>query len=117
MLDREQTERPGFYQQSEDIASTPFSGAAAMLTRCCLLLTLAGVLLVPSLHAPPSPACCPVGPIGKPVVNADQTVLIIWDAATKTEHFIRRASFKSQADDFGFLIPTPDRPELSESGN
>jgi hypothetical protein len=51
------------------------------------------------------------------VVNADQTVVILWDAATKTQHFIRKASFQSQADDFGFLVPTPAQPELSESGN
>jgi hypothetical protein len=52
-----------------------------------------------------TPACCPVPPSGKPVVNADQTVIMIWDAATKTQHFIRQASFKSAADDFGFLVP------------
>jgi hypothetical protein len=50
-------------------------------------------------------------------VNADQTVIIIWDAATKTQHFIRQASFKSDAEDFGFLVPTPSQPELAESGD
>jgi hypothetical protein len=64
-----------------------------------------------------APACCPVGRSGEPVVNADQSVIIIWDAATKTQHFIRKASFASKADDFGFLIPSPTEPELSESGN
>src|SRR5205823_2419398 len=34
-----------------------------------------------------------------------------------TEHFIRKASFQSEADDFGFLVPTPAQPELAESGN
>lgn len=62
-------------------------------------------------------SCCPAPPSGKPVVNADQTVILLWDAATKTEHFIRRASFKSAADNFGFLIPSPTQPELAESGN
>ena len=51
------------------------------------------------------------------MVNADQTVVMVWDAAAKTEHFIRRASFKAGADDFGFLVPTPSRPELEESGD
>jgi len=50
-------------------------------------------------------------------VNADQTVLIIWDAATKTQHFIRQASFKAEAEDFGFIVPSPSQPELEESGN
>ncbi len=80
-------------------------------------LSLAAVLLVPSLLSSPTPACCPAPPSGKPVVNADQTVVMIWDAASKTQHFIRQASFKSEADDFGFLIPTPSEPELAESGN
>lgn len=44
-------------------------------------------------------------------------MIIVWDAATKTQHFIRKASFKSDADDFGFLVPTPNQPELEESGN
>jgi hypothetical protein len=78
------------------------------------LLVLA-VLLCPT--AAEAPACCAVGRSGEPVVNADQSVIIIWDAETKTQHFIRRASFASKAEDFGFLIPSPTAPELSESGN
>jgi hypothetical protein len=82
------------------------------------LVPPAAVALFLSLHlAALTPACAPVASKGKPVVNADQTVIIVWDATSKTEHFIRRASFKSEADDFGFLIPSPTRPELSESGN
>lgn len=87
-----------------------------MVTRTGVILSLA-VLLVSSVVPHPAPACCPAPPSGKPVVNADQTVLIIWDAAAKTQHFIRQASFKSAADDFGFLVPTPSQPELAESGN
>src|SRR5438105_2779881 len=88
-----------------------------MLTRIWPALCAATVFLVASLFMIPARACCPVGPSGKPVVNADQAVIILWDAATKTQHFIRRASFKSEGDDFGFLIPSPSQPELSESGN
>lgn len=61
--------------------------------------------------------CCPSPPLGKLVVNADQSVILLWDAATRTEHFIRRASFKGDAADFGFMIPSPSKPELAESGN
>src|SRR5438874_9380028 len=88
-----------------------------MSTRIWLSLPLAVVFFLPSLLAPPAPACCPAPPSGKPVVNADQTVIMIWDADTKTQHFIRQASFKSEADDFGFLVPTPNQPVLDESGN
>jgi Uncharacterized protein conserved in bacteria (DUF2330) len=87
------------------------------MTRICLLLPFAVTALIALRLASTLPACCPVPPSGKPVVNADQTVIIVWDAATKTEHFIRQASFKSAADDFGFLVPTPNQPELNESGN
>jgi hypothetical protein len=88
-----------------------------MATRTWLTLPLTTALLVPPLWPPPAPACCPAPPSGKPVVNADQTVILIWDAASKTQHFIRQASFQSEADDFGFLVPTPTRPALDESGN
>jgi hypothetical protein len=88
-----------------------------MAARIWFLLSLAGAVTVSALQTTPTPACCPVPPSGKPVVNADQTVILIWDAANKTEHFIRQASFKSAADDFGFLVPTPTQPELEESGN
>src|SRR5215813_12991995 len=88
-----------------------------MTTRFWLALPPAGAFLLAYLVSHPAQACCPAPPRGKPVVNADQTVILIWDPATKTEHFIRQATFKSQADDFGFLIPSPAEPELSESGN
>jgi hypothetical protein len=31
-------------------------------------------------------ACAVAPPRGVPAVNADQTVIVIWDAATRTEH-------------------------------
>jgi hypothetical protein len=83
----------------------------------CALACASCFVLITFLGAPPAPGCCPAPPSGKPVVNADQTVIIIWDAANKMQHFIRQASFKSQADDFGFLVPSPSEPELDESGN
>lgn len=88
-----------------------------MSARTGLTLLLAAAIAAVVLRSTPISACCPAPPSGKPVVNADQTVILIWDAATKTQHFIRRASFRSEADDFGFLVPTPARPELEESGN
>jgi hypothetical protein len=74
-------------------------------------------MLVSGLFTPPMPACCVVPAFGKAVVNADQTVVIVWDAATRAQHFIRKASFQSEADDFGFIVPSPSQPELEESGN
>ena len=76
-----------------------------------------GVVLALASLLESADACCPVSRFQVPVVNADQSVIILWDAEAKTQHFIRRASFKSDGDDFGFLIPSPAQPELSESGN
>jgi hypothetical protein len=49
---------------------------------------------------------------GERVDVADETALIVWDAKTETQHFVRQATFKSTADDVGFLVPTPTRPQL-----
>lgn len=62
-------------------------------------------------------ACCAVAENGTPVVNADQTVILWWDRANQTEHFIRRASFRGGGDSVGFLVPSPSRPQLEESGD
>jgi len=48
---------------------------------------------------------------------AEESALIVWDAADKTQHFIRRASFNAEDDSFGFLVPTPTRPELAEASD
>jgi len=67
------------------------------------------------LAAVPSLACAPVPGEGRFVHIATEEALIIWDEAAKREHFIRRASFDTDAKDFGFLVPTPSKPELAES--
>ena len=73
------------------------------------------------LKAPePVQACAVVLPKGSsPNSNrvdvADETAVIVWDAAAKVEHFIRQASFASSSAEIGFLVPTPSRPEVAES--
>lgn len=62
-------------------------------------------------------ACCAVSATGSHVVNADQTVVMVWDKQRQTQHFIRKADFKTDATDIGFLVPSPSRPHLDESGN
>jgi Uncharacterized protein conserved in bacteria (DUF2330) len=77
-----------------------------------LLLLLAMTALSTSS---PAPACAPAPPRNQPVEIADESAIIIWDAKSKTEHFIRRATFKTYAQDFGFLVPTPTQPTLAEA--
>jgi hypothetical protein len=52
---------------------------------------------------------------GERVDVADETALIVYDEATKTQHFIRQATFVGSAYDFGFLVPTPTRPQLESA--
>ena len=74
-------------------------------------VSVAALSLVTLLNA--SRACCPAFPPGPDttVRIADQEILVVWNPATKTEHFIRQASFRSQAKGFGFLVPTPTPPQ------
>lgn len=57
-------------------------------------------------------ACAPAPPRGEEVRIVGEEALIVWDEASKTETFVRRAGFRSTAKTFGFLVPTPDKPEL-----
>ncbi|MEZ6188622.1 MAG: DUF2330 domain-containing protein [Planctomycetota bacterium] len=60
-------------------------------------------------------ACCPAMPAGARVKIADQEVLIVYDAERGVEHFVRSAAFESEAEGFGFLVPTPSQPTLAEA--
>ena len=83
------------------------------------MLTAMKLLIVPTaclIFASRVFACCAVAPAGSQVVNADQTVIILWDEASQTQHFIRRADFKTDAVDVGFIVPSPSRPQLDETG-
>jgi hypothetical protein len=43
-----------------------------------------------------------------------EEVLVIHDADEQREHFIRRVTFRDAAEPFGFVIPTPSRPEVAK---
>lgn len=77
-----------------------------------LLLTVVSLLLDQQTTLE---GCAPAPHPGQWVDIRDESALIVWDAASKTEHFIRRASFETAADDFGFLVPTPTQPDLGEA--
>lgn len=82
-----------------------------------LPLLALGVALVSSaalLEPRAALACASAPPRGAEVDIAGEEAVIVWDAKTKTEHFIRTASFVSSAKSFGFLVPTPSLPELGE---
>ena len=77
-------------------------------------LPAVALALAMAAFARPAPACAPAPPPGVRVDIAEESAIIVWDAKASREHFIRRASFRTTGKDFGFLVPTPDKPELAE---
>ena len=86
------------------------------------------VLLLCSLSSGRARACAAAPPEGVQVNIRGEDALIVWDEANQRQHFIRRASFlqrtqqRPQGQDrvernigFGFIVPTPSRPELAEA--
>lgn len=65
--------------------------------------------------APDVRACATAAPARAEVAVAQESAVVVWDARTKTEHFLRRAVFRTQAPHFGFLVPSPTRPMLAEA--
>lgn len=108
-------------------------------SRVANLLLAATLLLGPGR----GDACCPASAREHDVKIADQEILIVWDPATKTEHFVRKAAFatggprtprerevqrledelrrrdgkppRAKLEGFGFLVPTPTKPEVAAS--
>ena len=76
---------------------------------------VSGFMMVAAV--PQGLGCCAVARGGSHVVNANQTVIMLWDEARQTQHFIRKADFRTDASDVGFLVPSPSRPQLAESDN
>jgi Uncharacterized protein conserved in bacteria (DUF2330) len=58
--------------------------------------------------------CAPAPRHGDEITIVEESAVIVWEPSTKTEHFIRRATFKGKGRDFGFLVPTPSEPALAE---
>lgn len=43
----------------------------------------------------------------------DQQDIVVWNHKTKTEHFIRKANFKVEGKEMGFIAPSPSVPVLA----
>ncbi len=44
---------------------------------------------------------------------ASEQAIIIWDEQHHIEHFIREANLHTDSTDIGFLVPTPNKPEIA----
>jgi len=75
------------------------------------LATLALITAAPR----PAHACAPVMREGATVRIVGEEALIVWDPVHRIEHFIRRGDFQTDAPSFGFLVPTPAVPTLTEA--
>lgn len=76
-----------------------------------LVLALAAIAIP---DPPKAPACAAAPRRGEFIDVNSEEAIIIYDAMNKTEHFIRRSNFRTQSSDFGFLVPTPSKPEIGE---
>jgi hypothetical protein len=86
------------------------------------LMGSAVVLLATALIAPQARACggffsrkASEGQ-RRPALAYEQA-LIVFDAERKREHFIREVAFRTAGEAFGFVVPTPARPEVAAVKN
>jgi len=81
-----------------------------------MFLRVMALLMLLMCTAPRSAgACAAAPPLDASVDILGEDAIIIWDPSAKQQQFIRRATFRSAANDFGFLVPTPSLPELSDA--
>jgi hypothetical protein len=80
-----------------------------------LLAFLSAIMFLPTAFRSAARGCAAVyfRSDGTPVQIAEESAIILWDAAQRQQHFIRRAAFQTKMPYFGFLVPTPTRPELA----
>jgi hypothetical protein len=83
-----------------------------MFTRFVCALILSGTAF--AILSDRGDGCAAIPRRGQSIRIANESAIIVWDAKTKTQHFIRRATFETASPDFGFLVPTPARPVLAE---
>src|SRR5262249_11096017 len=60
-------------------------------------------------------ACAPVMDRGQRVAIASGPPLTVYDEKTRPGHFTRRGTFDTRVPYFGFLVPTPTKPEIAEA--
>jgi hypothetical protein len=78
------------------------AGAILAITTCSLAT------------ASPADACALAYPADSFVRLSGEETLIVWDAAHKTEHFVRTPIFEGDPKSFGFFVPTPVTPVVEK---
>jgi hypothetical protein len=63
----------------------------------------------------PSRACGAAYPPGAFARLAAERAVLVWDAESRTEHFIRMPVFEGDPTSFGFFVPTPTLPVVARA--
>jgi hypothetical protein len=62
-------------------------------------------------------ACVAVSAPGSYVRLEAEKTLIVWDARARVEHFVRKPVFEGDPKAFGFIVPTPVKPEVAKESD
>ncbi len=62
-------------------------------------------------------ACAPMPQKDAMVKVTEESAIIVWDEANKTQHFIREAHFNGNGKSLGFIVPSPSVPQLAKADN
>jgi Uncharacterized protein conserved in bacteria (DUF2330) len=86
-------------------------------TRLAQFVGAASLLITGSTIFTPHLVACGIAAQAEapPVFVQAENAVIIWDSANQTEHFIREAKISTSSPDLGFLVPTPQTPEIAEA--
>lgn len=78
-------------------------------------VVVAASLLTP-LSAPAVADACGLafGKDVEPPFLSEERVLLIWNEQTRVEHFVREVRFEQANKTFGFIVPTPGKPEVAK---
>jgi len=81
------------------------------------LVAAAAIALACALHTADTRACVAVAAPGSYVRLEAEKTLIVWDARAKVEHFVRKPVFEGDPKAFGFIVPTPVKPEVGKESD
>lgn len=118
----EDAERPGNslpFARSVRYAALHPSQRELPMRSPVVLFPIAALAVVAALPPSQNASGCAVaihsGSPASSVEVASESAVIVWDEKSKTQHFIRNASFATTSADFGFLVPTPTQPSIEEA--
>jgi hypothetical protein len=75
---------------------------------------VAGVGIACIMHVSDARACGVAYPQGSFAKFSTERALIVWDAAQKTEHFVRALTLNGDPETFGVFVPTPTLPKIAK---